>query len=37
MTNYEKILRKQLRRDAWIGIGIISLLVVMYFTLITLL
>jgi hypothetical protein len=37
MTNYEKILRKRLLRDAWIGIGIIFLLVVIYFTLITLL
>lgn len=37
MSNYEKILRKRMKRDALIGIGIISLIVVVYFTAIYLL
>ncbi len=37
MTNYEKILRKRLKRDVFIGIGVLSLLVVIYLTAIILL
>ncbi len=37
MSDYEKILRKRLKRDALIGVGVISVIMVVYFTAITLL
>jgi hypothetical protein len=37
MSEYEKILQKRLKRDAIVGIGIISFLVIIYFASMTLL
>lgn len=37
MSEYEKVLRDRLKRDAIIGIGIISMLVMLYFASVTLL